>query len=145
LILLKIQVLEESTRKALASPEWLKISSGSVSEFLQMERLNINEADLVRALIRWAQFQSQQEGDDLGENLRSKILPGLRQIKFASLTQNEIAQLYQEELGSVLTGDEKCAILISIVTGKWNLMPTDINPFKPVSKTFALLSLLFVL
>jgi hypothetical protein len=116
--------LELETKEALASQDWLNISSESMLDFLNMECLNINEAALVRALIRWGKYQLQQQDKGV-ENLRSLILPGLRKIRFDSLTHQEVAQLCKEELGEVLTGDEKCSVLVSIITGDWKMMPTD--------------------
>jgi hypothetical protein len=81
----------------------------------------------VRTLIRWGKFQLEQQ-DKCDENLRSKILPGLRRIRFDNLSQQEVAQLFKEELGEVLTGDEKYSILMSIITDDWKMMPTDIVP-----------------
>jgi BTB And C-terminal Kelch len=122
------QILEVETKQALASQDWLNISSESILEFLDMECLiNIKEADLVRALIRWGKFQiQQQDRDTLDENLRSKILPGLRKIRFDSLDYQEVAQLCTEEFGEVLTGDEKCSILVAIIKGDWELMPNNV-------------------
>jgi BTB And C-terminal Kelch len=119
------QILEVDTKEALASQDWLNISSESILEFLNMERLRIKEADLVRALIRWGKYQLLQESGG-GENLRSKILPGFRHIRFDSLSQQEVAQLFKEELGEVLTAAEKCSIFMSIITNDWKMMPTDI-------------------
>jgi hypothetical protein len=117
------------TTEALASHDWLNISSESILEFLNMECLNIKEADLVRALIRWGKFQlQQQDRDHLDENLRSKILPGLQKIRYDSLNHEEIVKLYQEELGEVLSDGEKCSILMSIISGNWGLMPNDVVP-----------------
>jgi hypothetical protein len=90
-----------------------------------MECLNIGEADLLRALIRWGKFKWQQQ-DKSGEDLRSKILPGLRHIRFDCLTQYEFVELCKEELGEVLTAAEKFSIAMSIFTGDWKMMPTDI-------------------
>lgn len=78
------------------------------------------------ALVRWGKFQSLQEGDDLGESLRTMILPGLKLIRFHSLTQQEIIHLCQKELGEVLSGDEKWSMLMSITSGDWKLMPNDV-------------------
>jgi len=115
------------TKEAIASQDWLNISAESMLEFLDMDCLNIKEADLVRALIRWGKFQlEQQVRDTLDENMRSKILPGLRKIRFDSLTHLEVAELCKEEFGEVLTGDEKSAIFMANITGDWKLMPTDI-------------------
>jgi hypothetical protein len=81
----------------------------------------------LRALIRWGKFQTQQSGDDAVENLRSKILPGLHQIRFESFTQlDEVAQVCEEELKEVLTADEKYSILISFIKSDWKMMPTSL-------------------
>jgi len=114
------------TKEALASQDWLNVSSESILEFLDMECLNITEAELVRALIRWGKYQMQHGRG--GKNLRSKILPGLRKIRFGSFIQLEIVQLCQEELGVVLSDGEKSSILMSIISGNWSLMPKDVVP-----------------
>jgi hypothetical protein len=118
------------TSEALNSSEWLKISSESVLEFLKLECLNVVEADLVKALINWGKFQLQQDKLSIRDhdNFRSKILFGLKQIRFESIGHKEFAQLCQKELGFALSGDEKCAIFMSIITGDW--MATDVAPFK---------------
>jgi hypothetical protein len=119
--------LELETKEAIASQDWLNVSSESILEFLDMECLNIDEFDLVRALIRWGKFQlEQQDRDNVNENLRSKILPGLRKIRFDSLNHEEIVKLYQEELGEVLSPGEKCSILMAVISGNWSLMPSDV-------------------
>jgi hypothetical protein len=118
--------LEQETKEALASLDWLYVSSESVLEFLNMDCLDINEADLLRALIRWGKFQTREDGDDAVENLRSKILPGLQKIRFGCFTRVEVAQLCDEELGEVLTADEKYSILKSFVSGDWKMMPTGV-------------------
>jgi len=112
------------TKEALDSQDWLNVSADSSLGFLNLECLNIKEADLVRALIRWGKFQEQHGRD--GENLRSKILPGLQKIRFDSVTQQELVQLFQEELGEVLSDGEKCSIFMAIISGNWSLMPSDV-------------------
>jgi hypothetical protein len=118
--------LELETKEALASQDWLNISSESILEFLNMDCLDINEADLVRALIRWGKFQTREDGDDAVENLRSKILPGLQKIRFGSFTQVEAAKLCEEVLGEVLTAGEKYSILKSYIRGDWKMMPIGV-------------------
>jgi hypothetical protein len=138
------QVLETETKEAVESPAWLNVSSNSMLEFLNMDCMNINEADVVRALTKWGNFQMYQNGDDPEANLRSKVLPGLGKIRFGSLTQQELVQLCQEELGKVLSGDEKSAIFMSIISGNWELMPSDvISPTKlaPRHEPYAFCSL----
>lgn len=118
------------TSEALESDAWLNISSDSVQEFLKFECLNVVEADLLTALIKWGKFQLQQDGDDM-KSLREKILPGLQKIIFESLTHEEFTQLCQKELGAVLSGDEKCSIFMSITTGAWilsDVAPSKLNP-----------------
>lgn len=118
------------TKEAINSEEWLKINSDSVLEFLQLECLNVIELDLVEALIKWGKFQLHQEKLNFRDydNLRRKILFGLKQIRFESIGHKEFAQLCQKELGFALSGDEKCAIFMSIITGDW--MATDVAPLK---------------
>lgn len=118
------------TSEALESDAWLNISSDSVQEFLQFECLNVVEADLLTALIKWGKSQLQQDEADDGymKSLREKILPGLQKIRFESLTHEEFTQLCQKELGAVLSGDEKCSIYMSITTGVWTL--SEVAPSK---------------
>ena len=92
-----------------------------------MDCLVIEEADLVRALIKWGKYQLQKDSDDPtdGLKLRTKIWPALKLVKFASLTCKEFAQLCLEELGEVLHVEERHSILMAIVTGQWKLMPRE--------------------
>jgi BTB And C-terminal Kelch len=118
--------LELETKEALASQDWLSISSKSILEFLNMDCLNIKEADLLRALIKWGKFQMRQSEDDAIENLRNKILPGLQKIRFGSFTQVEAAKMCDEVLGEVLTAEEKYSILNSFIRGDWKMMPIGV-------------------
>ena len=121
--------MELETTEALNSfAAWLSLSSKSIVDFLSMDRLNINEADLVRALVRWGNFQLQQH-DLEGKTLRSIILPGLQKIRFGSLTQQEVVQFCQEELGEVLTVEEKLFVVVSVISGECKMMPTDTDVF----------------
>jgi len=60
-------------------------------------------------------------------------LPGLRKIRFGSVTQQEIVQLFQEELGKVLSGDEQSSICMSMISGDWELMPNEIVSSKKLT------------
>jgi hypothetical protein len=93
-----------------------------------MDCLNLEEPDLVRALIRWGKHQVQMDGDDStdGQKLRSKILPALQFIRFAALSHNDFAHLCLKELGTVLHLEEKYSILMALATGEWNLVPTEV-------------------
>jgi hypothetical protein len=123
--LLNQQILQLNTATALDSDSWLGISLESLLEFLRMNNIDaVEEADLVKALIRWGKFQVKLDGDQLdGKNLRSKILPGLHLIRFSALTSKQFANLCFEELGLVLSADERHSILMSIVTENSLLMP----------------------
>jgi hypothetical protein len=70
----------------------------------------------------------------------------LQKIRFGSLTQLEIVQLCQEELGKVLSADEKCSICMSIMSGNWSLMPNDVvsaTKLAPRHEPYTLCSLPF--
>jgi hypothetical protein len=116
----------------VGSKPWLDVSLDCVQEFLRMDCLDIVEAELVRALMKWGKFQLQKNGEDPndGQKLRDKVLPGLHLIRFAAVNHSEFAQLCLEELGTVLSGDEKHSIMMSIITGDWELMPVEIVPTK---------------
>jgi hypothetical protein len=87
------------------------------------------EVDLIRALIRWGKYQMQQDLDK-GGNMRSKMLPGLKQIRFDSFTHTEFAKiLCQEGLEDVLTDGEQSSIFKSIISKDiWK--PTEVSPSK---------------
>jgi hypothetical protein len=84
-------VLELHTAAAVGSDHWLGISSDSVEEFLQMEYMDVQELDLIKALLRWAKFQVQCDGDDPkdAQKLRVKLLPGFKHIRFSVLNKME--------------------------------------------------------
>jgi hypothetical protein len=116
------------TVTALSSESWLGISLESVQEFLHMDNIGtVEEINLVRALIKWGKFQVKKDGDQCdGDKVRTKILPGLNLIRFSTLTTKEFASLCLEELGSVLSAEEKHSIMMAIVTEDFTLMPPDV-------------------
>jgi hypothetical protein len=126
--------------EAVGSKTWPSVSFESVQEFLRMDCLDIEEAALVRALIRWGKVQLQKDGDDPndGQKLRLKILPGLHLIRFSAVSHLEFAQLCLDSLEEVLSGDEKHSIMMFIVTKDWKQMPAQIAPTKltPREKPF---------
>jgi hypothetical protein len=118
--------LEWGAAEALASEHWLQISIESILEFLRMDFVELREAVLVRAVIRWGQYQVQTDGDDPtdGQKLRAKILPALKLIRYISLSREQFDQLCLEELGAVMNAEEKKSFRQAIVNKKWKLMPT---------------------
>jgi len=118
------------TAAALGSEAWLSVSLITVEQFLRMDCLDVGEAALVRALLRWGKFQLQKDGDDPndGQKLRTKILPGLHLIRFAAMSPVEFIQLCSDGLGDVLIGDEKFSIITVIDTEDLQQMPVQIAP-----------------
>lgn len=139
------QVIESETAKALNSESWVGINLESVQEFLRMDLITAEEIDLVRALIRWGKFQVQTDGDDPedGTKLKSKILPCLNLVRFLALSHKEFAQLCLEELGTVLSAEEKYSVMMSIAMQDWSLMPVEIIPanLAPRKKAFIVCTL----
>jgi hypothetical protein len=93
-----------------------------------LDCLNVEEADVVRALVRWAKFQVEKVGGDPEDcvMLREKILPTLKEIRFAGLSQTEFAKLSLDELKDVLSGDEKLQIMQSLLIGDFKLLPLSL-------------------
>lgn len=121
--------MEKATVEDLASDYWLEMSSESVEAFLKMDCLDVEEADLAKALVRWGRFQVLKGGGDPqdGAQLRSTILPGLKLLRFAVWNQAEFTQLCREELRLVLSDSEKNAFLKAITTGDWRLLQCNTN------------------
>jgi hypothetical protein len=98
----------------METPE--SVGSKTVQAFLRMNCLGIEEADLVRALLRWARFQLQKDGDNPNDcqKLRDKILPGLHLIRFSAVSHVQFARVCLDGLEEVLSGDEKHSIMMFI-------------------------------
>jgi hypothetical protein len=95
----------------------------------------VQEIELIRALIRWGKFQVQKDGDEYdGEKLRSKILPCLNLINIAALSHKEFASLCLEELGAVLSAEEKHSIMMAIIMEDLRLMPSNFNNYNNKAK-----------
>jgi hypothetical protein len=99
-----------------------------VLEFLKLDCLNVEEADVVRALVRWAKFQVQKDGGDPenSETLREKLVPALKEIRFAGLSQTEFAKLSLDELKDVLSADDKLQIMQSLLIAEFKLLPPSL-------------------
>jgi hypothetical protein len=136
------------TEAALASESWLDMRQDSVLDFLQMDFMEVKEPDLVSALIKWGRAQVIQNGEDPedGQKLRSKILPCLKFINFQVLSNREFALLCVEDLGRILSSDEKHAVMMCITLGDWNHMPGELAPVKqpPRLKSTCVFALLYL-
>jgi hypothetical protein len=123
------------SKEIFDSQGWLNISSDGILEFLDMDSCCVKEVSLVWGLITWGKYQLQKQ--DQNANLRSQILPGLRKIRFDTMNPREIAELFEKELGQVLTAHEKCSIFMANIKGDWTLMPTDVvSPTKPSPRNY---------
>lgn len=91
------------------------MSFESVKEVLGMEFLSCDEAELVRAVVRW------------GGECPTKIVPCLELIRFAGISATQFADLSRRELQSILTLEEKHSILMALVTGDWSSMPAFVG------------------
>jgi hypothetical protein len=98
------------SKEVFNSQGWLNMSSGGILEYLGSHFCLMKMVDQVWGLIRWGKFQLQKQNKT---NLRSQILPGLQKIRFDYMSLREIAELFKEELGQVLTGDEKYSIFMA--------------------------------
>jgi hypothetical protein len=107
------------------------MSPASLIKFLSIARLSFSEENLLKALLKWAQHQSVEEGDDVGDKLRENVLIGLRHIAFASLSHDRIALFFEESvLKKVLSAEEQLAILMAVLRQNWNYLPNQIIPIR---------------
>jgi hypothetical protein len=102
------------------SINWLEICHQSVEEFLKLDCLGVEETDLAKGLISWGKYQVLKEGGDLKNLglLRTKIIPGLKRIRFAAMDQDEFIQLCREEVGALLGKKVRSSILLAITSKK---------------------------
>jgi hypothetical protein len=84
------------------------------------------EEQLVVSVVQWGKFQVEADGGDPqdGQILRAKILPALKQIRFAVVDPKNFAKLCHRELGPVFSVGEKLAIF-KAMAGNADLLPTD--------------------
>jgi hypothetical protein len=110
--------------ETLSSVCWLYVSLKTVKEFLKLDNLNIDEVDLVRALIRWGAYQMLKNPKQ-SENLRDRILPALPLIRFVSMSHEDVAKVCMDELGAVLSAEEKLQIMHSTLLRDEKLLPLN--------------------
>lgn len=124
-----MQKITKATKEALQSDRWLNVALETVQELLKLNHLDIDEVDLVRALIRWGKFQVQKDGEDPeeAEKLRVKILPALKLIRLVGMCNEDVVKVCTEELGSVLSADEKLQIMQSCLLKNKKLLPLNLS------------------
>jgi hypothetical protein len=124
--LIYLQAITKYTADALDSDFWLGSSLKTVQEFLKLDNLNINEADLVRALVKWGKFQVRKDPEQ-AENLRDKILPAVPLIRFVGMSHKDVAKVCVEKLAAVLSAEEKIQIMHSCLVRKEYLLPPHLT------------------
>jgi hypothetical protein len=100
----------------------------SVKEFLQLQYLQANEEELFKALVNWGMHKippGPLGGHTLCTNLRVRILPLLKFIRFVTMGHQEFSQLCQGILGNLLTTEEQNEISASIQAGDPTMMPAE--------------------
>jgi hypothetical protein len=121
------QVLEVESEQAFYSIPFLCIEEQSLLEILRSDRLNLSEVWLVIAVVHWGQFQLQVEGRDPedGANLREKLLPALRLIRFSEFDKNTFEKRIRKlaKLEKILSKEEQLAIFMSLILRDFKLMP----------------------
>jgi hypothetical protein len=128
------QILAVETEPAFFSIPFLCIEEQSLLEILRSDRLNLSEVWLVIAILHWGQFKLQVEGRDPedGANLREKLLPALRLIRFSQFDKNTFENRILElaKMKKVLNVEEQLAIFMSIILKDTRLMPPGFHNSK---------------
>jgi hypothetical protein len=126
-LFVNFQVLEVESEHAFYSIPFLCIEEQSLLEILGSDRLNLSEVWLVIAILHWGQFKLQVEGRDPedGANLREKLLPALRLIRFSEFDKNTFEKRIRKlaKLEKVLSKEEQLAIFMSLILKDLELMP----------------------
>ena len=109
-------MIDMETSEAVVSDAFTDISQSTLVEFLKRESLNVKEVDLFKAVVKWSEAEClKQEKETNGTNKRAATGNAIYQIRFASMTLDELAQnvspsglltaeeiiLFYEKLGGV--------------------------------------------
>jgi hypothetical protein len=121
------QPITTETTEALASKGWLNVDLKTVQEFLKLDNLDIDEVDLVRALVRWGEHQVKTDPSPLLAWLKDKILPALPLIRFFGMSYKDVMKVCVGELKAVLSAEEKLRIMQSIMQKDVKLLPLNLT------------------
>ena len=81
------------TSEAVVSDAFTDICQSTLMEFLKREPLNVKEADLFKAVVKWSEAEClRKEKETNGTNKRAAIGNAIYQIRFASMTLEEFGQ-----------------------------------------------------
>jgi hypothetical protein len=97
-----------------------------VQEFLKVDNLDIDEVDLVRALVKWGENQVKKDPSPFVW-LRDKILPALPLIRFVGMSSKDLMQVCVGELKAVLTAAEKLQIMQRILLKDLKMLPLNLT------------------
>eukprot|EP00457_Paulinella_chromatophora_P007197 gb/GEZN01007218.1/.p1 GENE.gb/GEZN01007218.1/~~gb/GEZN01007218.1/.p1 ORF type:complete len:443 (-),score=37.50 gb/GEZN01007218.1/:167-1495(-) len=84
-----LEIVEMYTQDVVESKAWLQIDAKLLSTILRSPKLNIKEADLFTALIKWGEAEAEREGG--GVTMQTVIEKHLKHIRFPCMTSEEVA------------------------------------------------------
>ena len=120
----------ENSTAVLKSDAWLVAPEAVVQKVLQLDKLDMSETQVLEALLKWGRAQVDAEGHDPtdGTSLRKEVESSLKCIRFNQFTQKQFAEACRDDLGLVLSADEKFQIIECINLEQWEKMPAHLMP-----------------
>jgi hypothetical protein len=120
----------ENSLAVLKSDDWLVAPEAVVQKVLQLDKLDMSETQVLEALLKWGRAQVDAEGHDPSEGtrLRKKVESSFKCIRFNQFTHKQFAEACGDDLGLVLSADEKFQIINCITLEQWEKMPAHLMP-----------------
>ena len=89
------EVIEEHTEEAVKSNEFVTLERSLIESVVKRERLTIKEADLFKAVDRWATKESERQGITTDGGSKRRIIGGdiVRAIRFPLMSQKEFVSV----------------------------------------------------
>lgn len=116
-----LDFLMQDTKYALQHISFLELSPRAIETFLSAEDLDIDEVDLIRHVIRWAEHHA--EGKEV-EIFQTTLRPLLQHMRFSFLKPQEFVTIRKNtRLSEVINDQSSLAILEHIINPKDCALP----------------------
>ena len=104
----------ENSQKTLESEHFTQIDQETLISLLSLDRLSVDEIDLLVAVSKWIDCEVQRQGLPVnGENRRQVFQPIKSYILFTALTPENIANY--EEIDELLTFEERGSLVLHLL------------------------------
>ena len=107
----------ENSRETIGSEHFTQVDQETLTSLLSLDRLNIDELDLLAAVLKWVDCEMQRQGLPVNrENRRMVFQPIKGYVLFSTLTPEKAAKC--KEIPELLTVEEAGSLLLHLNLGE---------------------------